>query len=49
VPEAATGVPKAIFDEAVADAGLKVARYMPGQWKDWPGFFFQDVVVFERA
>jgi SAM-dependent methyltransferase len=49
VPEVATGVPKHRFDEAVSDAGLKVAQYMPGQWKDQPGFFFQDVVVFEKA
>lgn len=49
VPEFAIGVTKAAFDEAVADAGLKVARYFPGCWKEKPGLFFQDFVVFERA
>lgn len=49
VPEVATGVPHDKFAQAVAEAGLKVSRYMPGQWKDQPGFFFQDVVVFEKA
>lgn len=49
VPEVATGVPKKVFDSACADAGLKIAKYLPGQWKDQSGFFFQDVVVFEKA
>ena len=49
VPEVATGVPKATFESAATDAGLRVARYYPGQWKDQPGFFFQDVVIFEKA
>ncbi|MBW8812613.1 MAG: class I SAM-dependent methyltransferase [Caulobacterales bacterium] len=48
VPEVATAVPKACFDEAVAEASLRVVRYLPGQWKEQPGFFFQDVVVFEK-
>jgi SAM-dependent methyltransferase len=47
VPEVAIGVSQSAFDEAVAAAGLKVKHYYPGQWKDQPGFFFQDVVVFE--
>ncbi|MUL47843.1 class I SAM-dependent methyltransferase [Mycobacterium sp. CBMA293] len=49
VPEAAIGVTKAAFDDAVVDAGLKVARYFPGCWKERRGLFFQDFVVFERA
>ncbi|HZZ69348.1 MAG TPA: methyltransferase domain-containing protein [Phenylobacterium sp.] len=49
VPEVATGVPKAIFEKVVAEAGLKIANYFPGQWKDQPGFFFQDVVAFEKV
>ncbi|MCV7153931.1 class I SAM-dependent methyltransferase [Mycolicibacterium pyrenivorans] len=49
VPEHAIGVTKAAFDETVADAGLQVAHYFPGCWKEKPGLFFQDFVVFERA
>lgn len=49
VPEVATGVPKDIFDKIVGEAGLKTVRYLPGQWKDQPGFFFQDVAIFERV
>ncbi|MBC2653776.1 class I SAM-dependent methyltransferase [Novosphingobium aerophilum] len=47
VPEVATGVPYDVFLEAVRDSGLIIRDYLPGQWKDQPGFFFQDVVVFE--
>lgn len=49
VPEVATGVPVDVFNEVVAEVGLQVRSYLPGQWKDQPGFFFQDVVVFERT
>lgn len=48
VPEVAVGVPKHTFDQEVRNAGLEVVHYLPGQWKDQPGFFFQDVVVFEK-
>jgi SAM-dependent methyltransferase len=48
-PETAIAEPRARLEAAAADAGLKIARYLPGQWKDQPGFFFQDVVVFEKA
>jgi SAM-dependent methyltransferase len=49
VPEVAIALPKAVFETEVAQAGLKVSQYMPGQWKDQPGFFFQDIVIFEKA
>ena len=48
VPEAAIGVTQAGFDSMVEDAGLKVVEYYPGNWKDRPGLYFQDVVVFEK-
>ena len=49
VPEVAIAVPQPVFKQAVEAAGLKIVQYLPGQWKDQPGFFFQDVVVFEKA
>ena len=48
VPEVATGVDKAQFLKEVEEAGLDLVSYMPGQWKDQPGFFFQDVAVFQK-
>ena len=49
VPEVAVGVSRESFDEAVAESGLSILSYMPGAWKDQPGFHFQDFVVFEKA
>lgn len=48
VPEVAIGVSKAAFDDAVAQANLKVVQYFSGCWKEQPGLHFQDIVVFER-
>jgi SAM-dependent methyltransferase len=48
VPEVAIGVRRSAFDRGVADAGLKVVEYFPGSWKEQPGLFFQDIVVFEK-
>jgi SAM-dependent methyltransferase len=49
VPEVAIAVRKHVFDREVETAGLSVVNYMPGSWKEQSGFFFQDVVIFERA
>lgn len=48
VPEVAIAVDKPTFEQVVDEIGLKVRGYHSGQWKDHPGFFFQDVVVFEK-
>lgn len=48
VPEVAIAVPKKVFEKEITAAGLKVRDYLPGQWKDQPGFFFQDVVILEK-
>lgn len=47
-PEVAIGVPKKVFDKEIEAAGLKVREFLPGQWKDQPGFFFQDVAILEK-
>jgi SAM-dependent methyltransferase len=49
VPEVAIAVPKSVFDEEVAKAGIEIVHYYPGQWKDQPGFFFQDVVILKKS
>jgi SAM-dependent methyltransferase len=49
VPETAIGVEKAAFNEAVSAAGLRLVALHPGQWKDHPGLFFQDIAVFEKT
>jgi SAM-dependent methyltransferase len=49
VPEAAIGIDDTAFEREVAAAGLRVIKAYPGQWKDQPGFFFQDIMIFEHA
>lgn len=49
VPEVAIAVPKSVFDDEVAAAGMEIVHYYPGQWKDQPGFFFQDVVILKKS
>ena len=46
VPESAIGVRKSAFDREVLNAGLVISKYYSGSWKDQPGLFFQDIVVF---
>ncbi|MXO71653.1 hypothetical protein [Alteraurantiacibacter buctensis] len=48
MPEVAIAVDKPTFEQIFDEIGLKVCGYHSGQWKDHPGFFFQDVVVFEK-
>lgn len=48
VPEVAIALPKDRFDAEIEEAGLQLIEYLPGQWKDQPGFFFQDVAVIQK-
>jgi len=48
VPEVAIAVDKPSFDEALNDARLRLVSYYPGQWKNQPGVFFQDVAILEK-
>lgn len=49
VPEVAIAVPDSRFKTEIGEAGLTILEYYPGQWKDQPGFTFQDVVILEKA
>ncbi len=48
IPEAAIGVTKAGLERLTSNAGLKQIDYHQGNWKEVPGAFFQDVLVFEK-
>jgi SAM-dependent methyltransferase len=48
VPEVAIAVREAAFHEALDCAGLKIVSFYPGQWKDQPGLFFQDIAVLTK-
>lgn len=49
VPEAAIGVTRAGLDRLMSTAGLRLVEYYQGNWKEVPGAFFQDVLIFAKA
>jgi SAM-dependent methyltransferase len=48
VPEHATGLTKRGLESMVAHAGLSLMHIHLGNWKQVPGIYFQDVLVFEK-
>lgn len=48
-PEDAIAVTKAGIDLLLSEADLRIAKYYPGNWKEKPGVFFQDIFVLEKA
>ena len=49
IPEIAIGVTKTGLDRLTTNAGLKLIEHHQGNWKELPGVYFQDVLIFERA
>jgi SAM-dependent methyltransferase len=47
-PEEAIGVKEKGLEILLERCGLKMIQYYPGNWKEQPGIFFQDVLVFEK-
>ena len=47
-PEDATGISKEALNTLLAESGLKLVKYYPGNWKETPGVFFQDILIFEK-
>jgi SAM-dependent methyltransferase len=48
VPESAVGVTEAGLERLLADSGMERIEQHPGNWKEVPGAFFQDVLVFRK-
>ncbi|ACD84122.1 SAM-dependent methyltransferase [Methylacidiphilum infernorum V4] len=48
VPEEAIGLKEEALQLLLKESSLKICRYYPGNWKEIPGVFFQDVVIFEK-
>ena len=48
VPENAIGITPAGMERLASTAGLQVLEMHPGNWKEAPGVYFQDVVVFQK-
>lgn len=49
VPEQAIGVDAAAWKALLAECKLELQQLMPGNWKERPGVFFQDVLVLGRT
>ena len=49
IPERAIGVTEIGLERLTSNAGLKLIKHYQGNWKEVPGVFFQDVLVFEKA
>lgn len=47
-PEDAIGITEEGLEELLDNSKLKLVEYHPGNWKEQPGIFFQDVLIFEK-
>lgn len=48
VPEHVIALTKEGLDYLMSNSGLKLVKHYPGNWKEIPGLYFQDVLVFEK-
>ncbi len=48
IPESAIGVTEAGLAHLIDSTGLKIIEHYQGNWKEIPGAYFQDVLVFEK-
>lgn len=49
VPENAIGVTEVGLGHLISISGMKLIENYPGNWKEVPGVYFQDVLVFHKA
>ncbi|MDC1068850.1 class I SAM-dependent methyltransferase [Candidatus Kapabacteria bacterium] len=47
-PEDAIAISTDGINQLIKESGLKLIEKYPGNWKENPGIFFQDVLIFER-
>lgn len=47
-PEDVIGITPKGLDLLLETSGLKLSQYYPGNWKEAPGVFFQDILVLEK-
>ena len=48
VPENAIAITEAGLKSICQESGLSIVDHMTGNWKEYPGVFFQDVLVLEK-
>lgn len=49
IPENAIGITSAGLDRLTSSSGLELLEQYSGNWKEVPGVFFQDVLIFKKA
>ena len=49
IPESAVGVTSIGLDRLTSSAGLRLIEHHQGNWKEVPGAFFQDILIFEKS
>jgi SAM-dependent methyltransferase len=49
VPESAIGVTNVGFERLITESELELIKHYPGNWKEIPGVFFQDILVFQKV
>ena len=49
VPERAIGITNVGLDRLTSNSGLKLIEQHQGNWKEVPGVFFQDVLIFQKT
>jgi len=47
-PEDAIGIDVKGMEKLLLESGLKLSQYYPGNWKEKPGLYYQDVLIFEK-
>lgn len=48
IPENAIGLTEKGLEKLLINSRLKLVNYFPGNWKEKPGVYFQDVLIFEK-
>lgn len=48
IPEQAIGITKAGLDRLISGTDLTLIEHFQGNWKEIPGAFFQDILIFEK-
>ena len=48
VPETAVGITERALESLISAANLKLLQRHPANWKEVPGPFFQDVLIFKK-
>lgn len=48
VPEQAIGIKSCGLERMLSNAALGLAKFYPGNWKEKPGIYFQDVMVLRK-